>query len=65
MQILRVASAETDLEYRWPDNAVETYPAWISYVGVAGGGPVGGVACKQKAARRCYNPLESSCPISG
>jgi hypothetical protein len=39
MQILRVASAGADLEYRYPDNKVETYPAWISYVGLAGGGP--------------------------
>jgi hypothetical protein len=39
MQILKVASAGADFEYRWPDNTVENYPAWIAYIGTSGGAP--------------------------
>jgi len=37
MQVLRVAGAGTDFIYEWPDHNIETYRAWITYVGLSGG----------------------------
>ncbi len=40
MQVISVAGAGSDFEFRWPGNTIEKYAAWIAYNALSEDGPL-------------------------